>query len=223
MRFYRGISVSHHTTDAVIAKIRSQGLQPGDGGWNMLAADLKPTLNTLWQKPSINLADTRPEVGDPSWVCACGEENGALYYACSHNKSVKKDTPLLIIFEADISEAIVDGRDFLCTAFQLGDPKRSRPILEQLFGKAVLRYAERAWSAAEQDERIAICDLAVQDDAVVMAHASNTTVIAGRHKARFQSAFLVRTPVVPEHIVQVRIVDSKYELPDADVSLNDIR
>jgi hypothetical protein len=223
MLFYRGISIPRHETDAVIAKIRSQGLRAGDGRRPMLAPDLKPILNTLWGKPSINWTDTRPDVGNLSWVCACGEVNGALYYACSHNKSAQDDTPILITFEVDISEAIVDGGDFLYTAFQLGDPKRSRPILEQLFGKAVLRYAERAWLSAEQRERMAICDLAVQDAAVALAHASNWTVIGGRRRTRFRSAFLVRTPVAPERIVRVRIVDSKYELPEAKVSLNDIR
>jgi hypothetical protein len=222
MRFYRGISVPRQAADAVMAKISSQGLQPGDGQWTMLTADLKSRLDEIGRKPAISLADTRPNIGNPSWVCACGEELGALYYACRHNKSAENDTPILIAFEADPSEAIVDGRDFLYTAFQLGDPKRARAIVERLFGKAVLRYADRAWSG-DQKERIALCDLAVQDNAVVLAHASNRTVIAGRFRTRFRSAFLVRTPVAAERIADVRIVDSEFELPKAEVSLDEIR
>lgn len=222
MRFYRGISVPRQAADAVIAKISSQGLQPGDGKWTMLAADLRPRLNEIWRMPAISLDDTRPKIGQPSWVCACGEEDGALYYACSHNKSSENDTPILIVFEADASDAIVDGRDFLYTVFQLGDAKRSRPIIERLFGRAILRYADRAWSG-DQKERIALCDLAVQDDAVVTSHASNRTVIAGRYRTRFRSAFLVRTPVTAQRILEVRVVENEYELPEAEVSLEDIR
>jgi hypothetical protein len=210
VRFYRGISVSRNEAEGVIAKIRSQGLQPGEGWWTMMAADLKPRLDEIWRKPTITLADTRPEAPEPSWVCACAEEAGALYYACSHNKSVEKDTPILIVFDAEASEVIVDGRDFLYTAFQLGDPNRARPVID------------RAW-LTEDEERIALCDLAVQDDAVVLAHARNNIMIGGRHRTRFRSAFLVRSPVPPERIVDVRTVEHDFDLPDVEISLNDVR
>jgi hypothetical protein len=81
----------------------------------------------------------------------------------------------------------VDGRDFLYTIFQLGDPQLARPIIERIFGIAILRYIDRAWSS-DGRERIALCDLAVQDDAVVLAHAGNKTVIGGRYGTRFRSA-----------------------------------
>lgn len=188
----------------------------------MMAADLKPRLDEIWRKPTITLADTRPEAPEPSWLCACAEEDGALYYACSHNKSAKMDTPVLIVFDAEPSEAIVDGRDFLYAAFQLGDPKRARPIVERIFGSAILRYIDRAWST-EGEERIALCDLAVQDDAVVQAHASNNIVIGGRYRTRFRSAFFVRSPVAVERIVDVRMVEDDFDPPDVEKSLNDVR
>lgn len=222
MRFYRGISVPHASADHALRKIRSQGLQPGDGNWTMLAADLKPRLDELRRLPWITLADTRPEIDNPSWVCACSDEESALYYACMHNKSGDDDTPILIAFEADIRDVIVDGRDFLYTVFQLGNPVRSRPVIEQIFGPAVLPYADRAWSG-DRKESIPVCDLAVQDDAVVLAHAANRMVIAGRFATRFRSAFLVRTPVVANRIADVRIVGGQFELPESQVSLNDLR
>jgi hypothetical protein len=150
MQFYRGISVPRDAADATIREIRAHGLQPGDGQWTMLAADLKPRLDEIWSKPTITLEDTRPKTPNPSWGCACGEEQGALYYACSHNRTAANDTPILIVFEAHFSEAVVDGRDFLYTVFQLGDPKRSRPIIKRIFGSAILRYADRAWSGVER-------------------------------------------------------------------------
>src|SRR5262245_48532631 len=166
MRFDSGISVPHETADTVIAKIRSQGLQPGDDGrLRMDAADLKPRLDEIWRMPAISLADTRLKLGNPSWVCACGDEQGALYYACRHNRTAENDTPILIAFEADTSEAIVDGKDFLYKVFELGDPKRLRPIVEKVFGEAILKYFDRAWSG-DPNERVPLCDLAVQDNAV---------------------------------------------------------
>jgi hypothetical protein len=136
-----------------------------------------------------------------------------------HNKSAEDDTPILITFDADVSDAIVDGRDFLYTAFQFGDPKRARSIIEPIFGSAILRYADRAWST-EGRERVVLCDLAVQDDDVVLAHAANKTVIAGRSHTRFRSAFLVRTPVGANRVVDVRIVDEKFELPAAEALMS---
>jgi hypothetical protein len=100
-------------------------------------------------------------------------------------QSGENDTPIHISFDAEASEAVVDGRDSLYTAFQLSDAARARGILERLFGPAILRYADRAWGL-DGDERIALCDLAVQDDAVVRAHAANKTAIAGRFGTRSQ-------------------------------------
>jgi hypothetical protein len=209
---------------AVIDKIRTQGLLPGDGNWRMSAADLKGHLEEIWRKPKITYADTRPMADNPgpSWVCACAEEQGALYYACRHNKSGENDTPILISFDAEASDAVVDGRDFLYTAFQFSDAARARGILERLFGPAVLRYADRAWGGVDGNERIALCDLAVQDDAVVLAHAANKAVIAGRLQTRFQSAFFVRTPVPAARIVEVRVVEDAFELPEPDVVLGSL-
>jgi hypothetical protein len=112
----------------------------------------------------------------------------------------------------------VDGRDFLYTIFQLGDPQLARPIIERIFGIAILRYIDRAWSS-DGRERIALCDLAVQDDAVVLAHAGNKTVIGGRYGTRFRSAFCVRTPVATDRIVDVRPVEVGPNLPDPEISL----
>lgn len=220
MRFYRGIAVPSRSAPEVIDKIRTQGLLPGDGNWTMKALDLKMRLEEIWRKPKITYADTKPTEDNPgpSWVCACAERQGALYYACRHNKSGENDMPILIAFDAEPSDAVVDGRDFLYTAFQLSDAARSRAILERLFGPGVLKYADRAWGT-DDSERIALCDLAVQDDAVVLAHAANKTVIAGRYGTHFRSAFFVRTPVPAVRIAEVRTVDSALELPEPDVVL----
>lgn len=221
MRFYRGIAVPHDEAEDVIAAISAGGLQAREDDRGALV-DLKADLEKIWRKSTITFADTRSKALGWTWTYACAEEAGALFYACSHNKSAKNDTPILIVFEGKMSETIVDGRDFLYTAFQLGAPERARPVVERLFGSAVLRYINRAW-ATEGEERIALCDLAVQDEAVVLAHAANKTVIGGRYGTRFRSAFLMRTPIVANQIVDVRIVRSDFVLPEAEIFLSDVR
>ena len=136
MRFYRGIAVPRDMIDAALSNIRTNGLQPGDGDWKMVAGDLKSRLAELWAKRPITLKDTRPDPAiAPSWV------------------------PL--------------------------------------------------------------CDLAVQDNAVVRDHAANRLVIAGRYGTRFRSAFLVRLPVTADRITGVRVIETAFEPPEADVSLDD--
>lgn len=218
MRFHRGIAVPADAATKSIAAIRVLGLVSGQGWWSMVAHDLKPRLDELWRLPVVTLAATRPVGQAPPWVCACADEAGAAYYACQHNRSTRNDTPLLITFNANAAEVIVDGRDFLYTLFQMGDPKRALPVAERLFGSAILRYLDRAWSSEDQEQRVAICDLAVQDDAVVKAHAANEAVIEGRYGTRFRNAFMVQLPVPSERIVDVRAIEIDVCVPDAEIS-----
>jgi hypothetical protein len=223
MRFHRGIAVPADSATDSIAAIRSLGLVPRASWWSMVADNLKPRLDELWRLPVITLAATRPVGQTPPWVCACADEAGAAYYACRHNRSTKNDKPLLITFDADAADVIVDGRDFLYTLFQMGDPKRARPVAERLFGSAILRYLDRAWSSEDQEQRVAICDLAVQDDAVVKAHAASEAIIEGRYGTRFRNAFMVRLSVPSERIVDVRAIEIDVCVPDAEISLDSIR
>ena len=163
---------------------------------------------------------TSPAAERPEWVRA--DEAGASYYACWHNRSAEKDIPILITSQAEPVHAIVDGRDFLFTLFQLGDPAEARPVAERLFGPGIVRYLDRAWATDSQEQRIALCHLAVQDDAVVEAHAANQTVIAGRVGTIFRNAFLVRLPMAPERIIDVRTIAADTVIPHAEVALPDI-
>ena len=164
--------------------IRQEGLVVEGRFWSGLAVpDLKPRLEHLWQSPDLSLDITRPkDLPALPRICACADRRGALYYACSHNSKGDRTASILIEFEADLDDAVVDGRDFLYTVMQMGNPAASREPLERLYGPAVLRYADRAWStpASDQRTRIACCDLATQDPEVILAHASNCLVIGGR-------------------------------------------
>ena len=54
--------------------------------------------------------------------------------ACSHNRKGKDTAPILIAIDAKPTDVIVDGRDFLYTVVQLGNPTASRNALQRLFG-----------------------------------------------------------------------------------------
>ena len=122
----------------------------------------------------------------------------------------------------DESSVAVDGRDFLYTAFQLGDPGRARRVLRTAFGKAVLRYAERAWLQESQDQRIALCDLATHDPAVIRAHHANELVLGGRYGTVFRNAFLVRAPILEGSILRVERMGKGTRLPSSAVTLRDV-
>jgi hypothetical protein len=223
MRFYRGIAVPSHTVAGVMERIRGQGLGPADGTWRMLVNDLKPRLMELWAKPTLGLADTRPEGKEHLSVCACADKASAVYYATEHNRVDLNDTPIIVSFDADLRDVTIDGRDFLYTVFQLGNPHRARPMAERIYGRKIGRYLDRAWSTDHQHQRFALCDLATQDDDIIRAHLKNVTVIGGRCYTRFRTAFMVRAPVPPERIVSVDPPKSVGTTPVAEVTLDMIR
>lgn len=222
MRLYRGIAVTELAATATIGAIRENGLAVGAGFWKLAVHDLKPNLDALWQSSALSKKLTRPEGDQPvSRICACAKRLDALYYACSHNRKDDHTASILIAFDVDVRDVIVDGRDFLYTVFQLGNPTASRQGLLQVFGPAILRYSDRAWATSEQNARIAYCDLAIQDAEVIAAHAANDLTIGGRYGTRFSSAFMVRAPVARENIVSVERVDNRgYVLPDIAITLD---
>lgn len=203
MRFFRGIAIPSAAAEATILSIQRNGLLEGQGKWRMSYAHPGP-LDALFAKDDLSTNDTRPKNGKslPA-VCACGELEGAIHYACKHNRTARDNTPVIVEFEADSESVSVDGRDFLYTTFQGGSPEKSGPILEKLFGKAILRYAEIAWNSDCQDFRISLCDLAVYDPEIIRAHHANDVVIEGRYGTVFRNAFIVKVPIEPEAVVRV--------------------
>lgn len=221
MRFFRGIAVPANQAENTVTNIRQNGLTDGLGWWHM-EHEHPGDLANLFEKHDLSTEDTRSGSGAVAAVCGCGDESGAIYYACRHNRNSDHNTPILIEFEADKSVAAVDGKDFLYSVFQGGDPERARPVLERSFGMAVKRYADRAWSSEDQSFRIAMCDLAIHDPEVIEAHHKNELVLSGRYGTIFRSAFTVTLPVSPEAIIRVSHPISTQFLPQPDVRLVDL-
>lgn len=220
MRFFRGMTVAAANVDQVLSTIRNQGLSRGSQ-WSFEYRH-PGLLDALFAKPELSTLDTRPrdQAGNPA-VCACGEEMGAAYYAWQHNRTRENDTPIIVEFEADEGTIAIDGRDFLATVFQLGEPALARPALARTFGNAVLPYAERAWATENQDARIALFDLACHDCDVVKAHYANSVVLGGRHRTAFRSAFIVTLPA-PQSIVRVWSPTAWPVLPVPEIILSSL-
>jgi hypothetical protein len=49
-----------------------------------------------------------------------------------------------------------------------------------------------------------MCSAAAHDPDVAAAHYKNRVCIGGRYGTKFRSAFVLRTPVAPEDVVEVR-------------------
>lgn len=219
----RGLSFPSKDLDQHVNAIRRSGLLAGAGRWTMLFPDLKPRLKILRETPGLQRSDIDDGGTTPPWVCACAQRRDALYYACRHNISMTDDASVVVTFEAPQRNVIIDGRDFLYPVFQFGIPERARPVLAAAFGSAVVPYADRAWSSPDTKSRLAYCDLAVQDDQVISAHAKNTMILGGKHNTVFASAFMARAPIVPASILSVEIVrTSEYKSPEIETAFLEI-
>jgi hypothetical protein len=203
---YRGLSFPSLTVDRYVQAIRGEGLLADAGTWRMIFPDLKPKLKDLLGRTKLERSDVHTGEATPPWVCACARRNDALYYACRHNRSRENDASVVITFEAPERDIIVDGRDFLYPVFQSGVPELAGPALASVFGSAILAYADRAWSTDDRRLRALYCDLAIQDDEVIAAHAKNGIVLGGKASTVFSSAFMTRAPISPANIQAVEIV-----------------
>jgi len=218
MRFFRGLAVPSDRATNVVAEIKGNGIHTNSWRWQTEHFKRDPSL---LDKIDLSLGDTRPEgaQGTPA-VCACGDRDGAFFYAWRHNRNGSDDTPVIIEFECSSNDVAIDGKDCLYTVFQMGDPVRARPFMRTAFGDKGLSYAERAWQTDDQRTRIAVCDLMIQDKEVVEAHHRNPLVIAGRYNTVFRSAFTAALPILPRFIQDVWIPDEMPSAPLPDVWLD---
>jgi hypothetical protein len=204
---YRGLAVSTEDAGTVPRRILENGLRGDEGQWRLPLNDLRGRISSLFAKPDLSTVDTDDRASQFFTICACGDANGATYYACKHNRSSTNIAPLAIEFEAAVDDVFVDGRDFLYPAFQFWDRETADAFRSQLealshiFGDAVEPYFRKAASSKSQSYRVAVCRLACQDREVLEAHARNCRLIQGRYGTMFCSAFQVRVPV-PAHSIK---------------------
>jgi hypothetical protein len=210
IKLYRGLAVSASASESIQQEIVRKGIIGEEGTqWKFDLPNLRKDIEALILRADLSLDHTRRNRSSFRVICACGDSESAAYYAWKHNRSAEHDAPLIIEFEARLDDIFVDGRDFLYMAFQFWDRHTASALSEQmlclkmLFGDPVLRYFRRATDAKDQQQRVALCDLAVQDEQVVLAHRLNHRAIRGRYNTTFASAFFARTPITSREISSV--------------------
>lgn len=215
LTLYRGLSVPTVDLEDVVGRISERGIQGDEGTWTLVTSNLRSSLDVLIGKPDLTREDTTQR--SFRVICACGDEMGATYYAQRGSQPDKSG--LVVEMRVSLADVFIDGRDFLCAAFQLWDRSIETQrtdqarFLEVVFGPAIRRYFDRACATKDQEVRIALCDLACSDPQVVLAHAQNWVLLEGRYGTRFRSAFFVRPPIEPGRICSVRRTDRVVPIP----------
>jgi hypothetical protein len=244
LNLYRGISLTEDNVENVIADIKSNGLYTSnDGSWgSCMIKNVKADLNSLIQNQALTRTETTlsttwvktgsgsghleyTELGDACVFMA--DKVGATYYATTHNISDEKTLPVLIEVEVDLENVFIDGRDFLYTIFSSIENNDKQKLirlqanLSKIFGKSILKYIDKVVNNPES-EKDAICDLAIQDNQVIMDHSKNKILIGGRYGTIFYSAFIVKTPIKSECIKSIEILEQAAHPIQPQITLDKI-
>jgi hypothetical protein len=215
IRLFRGISVTPEESEPLRLDILSNGLHSPGKLFHLVIQDFGVTITELMQREDLSTDLTRPArwiktktggysepIGGSDAICACGDLLGASYYAIEHFADEAKTEPIVVEFEVDTDDVVVDGRDLVYNVgFQSAGNAYVRHALCQVYGEKLGVYLDKAWEKSEQNYRIAIGDLAMHDSDVILAHLKNNLTIGGRANTRFCSAFMVKLPVPPEQII----------------------
>ncbi len=90
LTLYRGIAVADENAEPVRKAILERGLLGDEGSWKFVLRDLRPRLEAIFESPS-KFREIEPSAGPEfKMFNACGDVEGATYYACKHNRTEKK-------------------------------------------------------------------------------------------------------------------------------------
>ena len=208
---HRGITVKPEEAEMISNRILTEGINANDGAdydklRNFKQRVLEPSLERLREKKDLSVEDVeQATIRSYPVLCACGDELGASYYAVEHNYSKKNGHthPLIIQFTTKLSNILVDGADFLYTATS-GSPNQSQEdILAKFFGTKIRTYINLARKSERAEPWFAMMLLAIQDPKIIAAHLKNRTILGGKWRTLFTSAFQVRSPIPAEDIISV--------------------
>lgn len=165
----------------------------------------------------------RQLINSEDYLCFA-DKLGATYYALQHNKTKEKNISLLIEVEVPISDVIIDGRDFLFTAFNLGILKSNNQILECqieilkfIFGNSIEIYIDKLI----ETKNIAIIDLIEYDDNIIKDYFNNNVLLNGRYNTIFRYSFMVKAPIKSNMINDITIINESYYDNNSAYSLDD--
>lgn len=135
LTLFRGIAVPADEVEAAIASIKTSGINGTEGQRRIdipNIAAIRGGLAEYFDNPAV---DPRRVHADPTLrgTCASGHADGAAYYALKHNATINCE-PLVIVFQAQLSQVFVDGRDFLYAVVRcqlLADEGRAGPVRQR--------------------------------------------------------------------------------------------
>ncbi len=239
LKLFRGLSLAPSTVEGVIQDIKDNGINIlKDSHCQIEINDFKNDLEILFNEPNLSREKTQPSIWVGSKnngysklvngekVICFADSVGAAYYAKRHNITKEKTIPVLIEIEEDIENIFIDGRDFLYTCFQNIDTKnkekyfRQKETLIKIFGNDIVKYLNKIQDNASID-KIALCDLVIQDNEIIKNHYENNILIQGRYNTIFHSAFFVKTPILNSKVKKVEILDTIVFNAIPELTLND--
>ena len=204
MTVFRGLAVPAKEYELFESDIRANGIiEPFPSSRSYSYQDNRRLLS-LVDDSSLATALTRAN-RTTHWVCACGDEGGACFYANRSYQNSLESIPVTIEMDISLSEILLDGNDFLYSVFQRVES--IAPIYDEIvqtFGSAIVPYLDLALKV-DSDRRFALCDLAVSDESVISLHYKNSRPIGGKAGTAFCSAFACPTPIKSSSIIDVRI------------------
>jgi hypothetical protein len=227
MIFHRGIALDPQTADDAIDAIRKTGQLAAKAWWNnsmAMPAEVRARTTELVVSPRT-VRDEINRLPQVPLTYACCQFDDAARYAWRERS---RGIPVVVTFETAIENAIIDGKDFLYTVFQLWDRQgrnhlvRVRAILSTLYGSAILRWFDRARGKNDTQERIGFCDLAVHDLSSVKAHYANLSSIEGRFGTVFRSAFALPATVEPPAISSISTVVDRPQVSARTIPLANV-
>ncbi|KAA3514065.1 hypothetical protein CPJ18_11110 [Agrobacterium rosae] len=220
MRFYRGLTVDSAAAIGVMQDIRMEGLASNTSKGRFLRWRPDPGL---LNKDDLTLNDTRGERFRFDPVLACGTLEGALHYACKFNSQSDTRNPIIVEFDAEKSDVLIDGVDYAYDLFQANQDFKGLPAaVADIYGEKGLLYARRAWASQDPKCKIALADLMVADPEVVEFHYCNRNLIKASDKLMFHNAFALMRPIPASAIMNVYSPCGPYRPGKPHVVLNDV-
>lgn len=144
-----------------------------------------------------------------SAVCVCGDRGGAIHYATR-----SPGTGILLCAEVPLDRLVIDGRDFLYSAFSRlvkADGKTAAgyvSILKQSYSAILEQYVEVGRAFAHHVQLLfRLVDYVITDRRVIAAHLASRIRLFGRYNTAFRSAFGVVGGISASEVVQVSLAE----------------
>lgn len=227
LTLYRGISINPENAKKLVDEITEKGLSVNDeerASFNDKIYDISNILDELLNKKEISRKEDiiiNPQIP----VLCFGDEICAKFYAL---RNLKEKTPIIIKIEIDLSQVIIDSRDFLfkiLSNYQLLNTEKRVTIIKELskiFGNEIKQYFNKINKLSELDNILAVGDLICNDKKIIENYYNNQIIIGGGHNTITRYSFFVKTPIKKENIKSVQMIPNEYDFPNSEINFKEL-